>query len=106
MCAQIFKKISERHQCGMGTWEQYKLNKPVNMEAFEQEKNGVLHLSGLASSGVRLHRDQIMLHQRLPYVVKFSSICSVQKKQTKKRKHLLNIKTYCRVELTQSSVMY
>lgn len=50
------------------------------MEAFEQEKNGVLHLSGLDSSGVRLHSDQIVLHQRLSYVVKFSSICSAQEK--------------------------
>lgn len=53
-------------------------NIPVYMEAFEQQKDGVLLLSGLHSPDVGLHGDQLVSDKRLSEVVKLSGIHPAQ----------------------------
>lgn len=42
----------------------FQSNRPVNVKAFEQKKNGVLLLSCLQSCAVRLHGHESMFDQR------------------------------------------
>lgn len=58
--------------------ETQRTNTPVYMEAFEQQKNGVLLLSRLQPPDVRLHGDQLVSDKRLPEVVKLSSVHPAQ----------------------------
>lgn len=53
-------------------------NRPVNVEALEQQKDGVLLLAGLQSCAVGLHGHESMFDQRYPQVVQLSSIDSVK----------------------------
>lgn len=50
------------------------INRPVHVEAFEQEKDGVLLLPSTQTRAVRLHADKSVLHKWLPHVVQLSSI--------------------------------
>lgn len=59
-------------------WHTDTINRPVYMEAFEQQKNGVLLLSWIHSSDVRLHADESIFDKTLPHVVQLSSIDPVE----------------------------
>ena len=50
------------------------MNRPVDVEAFEQQKDGVLLLSCLQSGAMRLHADEPVSDQRLSHVVQLSCI--------------------------------
>lgn len=52
------------------------LNRPVDVKALEQKKNGVLLLSRLHSGTVGLHGHKSMFDQRYPQVVQLSCINS------------------------------
>lgn len=54
------------------------INRPVHMEAFELQKNGMLLLPRIHTCAMRLHADESMFDKRLPHVVQLSSIDPVK----------------------------
>lgn len=45
------------------------LNRPIHMEAFQLQKDGMLLLPRLQSRAMRLHADESVFHERFSHVV-------------------------------------